>query len=281
MKYVITENRLHNLVDKFFIKRYGGLLRKEVNDENYTYFYDLENGKPFEMNMGGTLWVGDYTLYRQIRSILGFNNSEEVDEFFKNYFKDRYDVDVKRVASEGGYHREGDDLDYADPWMDEFDEQSIIAEEKKDDILKLPYDVFDNDWDALQEFLRRRGNPQYTLKGNVDLSQRKDIDTLGNLIEVYGDLNLRYSSIESLGDLTKVGRTLNITGTPIKSLDNLSYVGFTLAAGKSLLKSLGALNYVGDDLYLKNTPFSRMANYDAKDKIRKKIVVLGTIFLGT
>lgn len=281
MKYIITENRLHNLVDKFFIKRYGGLLRKEVNDENYTYFYDLENGKPFEMNMGGTLWVGDYTLYRQIRSVLGFNNSEEVDEFFKNYFNDRYDVDIKRVASEGGYHREGDDLDYADPWMDEFNEESIIAEEKKDGILKLPYDVFDNDWDALQEFLRRRGNPQYALKGDVDLSERKDIVTLGNLIEVYGDLNLRFSSIESLGDLTKVGRTLNITGTPIKSLDNVSYVGFTMAAGKSLLKSLGALKYVGDDLYLKNTPFSRMANYDAKDKIRKKIIVLGTIFLGT
>lgn len=279
MKYIITENRLYNLVDKFFIKRYGGLLRKEVNNEDYTYFYDLENGKPFEMNMGGTLWVGDYILYKQIRSILGFDTSKEVDEFFKNYFNDRYDVDVKRVASEGGYHRDGDDLDDADPWMDEFNEESIVTEEKKDGIMKLSYDVFDNDWDSLQTFLERRGNPPYTLKGDVDLSERKDIKTLGSLIEIYGDLNLRFTSIESLGDLTKVGKNLNLTGTPIKSLDNLSYVGLNLVAGKSQLRYLGNLSYVGDDLYLKNTPFSRISNYDAKDKIRKKIVVLGTIFL--
>lgn len=159
----------------------------------------------------------------------------------------------------------------------------IITEQQlekvKGSILKLRYDVFDNDWDALQEFLRRRGNPPYNLKGDVDLSERKDIETLGSLVEIYGDLNLRFSSIESLGNLTKVGKNLNITGTPIKSLDNLSWVGLNLVAGKSQLRYLGNLSYVGDDLYLKNTPFSRISNYDAKDKIRKKIIVIGTIFL--
>jgi hypothetical protein len=186
---------------------------------------------------------------------------------------------VRTEVRPAGYDRVGDDLDDADPWLDEFNNESIVTEEKKDGIMKLSYDVFDNDWDSLQTFLERRDNPPYTLKGDVDLSERKDIKTLGSLIEIYGDLNLRFTSIESLGDLTKVGKNLNLTSTPIKTLDNLSYVGLSLVAGKSQLRYLGNLSYVGDDLYLKNTPFSRMSNYDAKDKIRKKIVVLGTIFL--
>lgn len=159
----------------------------------------------------------------------------------------------------------------------------IITEEQlekvKNNVLELPYQAFDNDWDALQEFLIRRGHPLYKLKGDVDLSERKDIETIGSLVEIHGDLNLRFSSIESLGNLTKVGKNLNITGTPIKSLDNLSWVGLSLVAGKSQLRFLGNLSYVGDDLYLKKTPFSRMSDYDAKDKIRKKIFVMGTIFL--
>lgn len=277
MKYIITENRLHNLVDKFFIKRYGGLLRKEVTDDDYTYFYDLENGRPFEMNSGGTLWVGDYILYKQIRSILGFN-SKEVDEFLKNYFNERYDVDVKMVASEGGYDRVGDDLDDADPWLDEFNNESIVTEEKKDGIMKLSYDIFGEDWDSLQAFINKRGNPPYTLKGDVNLFS-KNIKTLGSVVEIYGTLNLKSSSIQSLGDLTKVGGWVNLTKTPITSLDNLSYVGGDLVAGQSKLKHLGALSYVGRDLYLKNTPFSRTANYDAKDKIRKRIFVKDTIYL--
>ena len=201
MKYIITENRIHNLVDKFFIKRYGGLLRKEVNDEDYTYFYDLENDKPFEMNMGGTLWVGDYILYKQIRSVFGFSK-KEVDEFFKNYFNDRYDVNVKMVASEGGYNRGGDDLDDADPWLDEFNNESIVTEEKKDGIMKLSYDVFDNDWDSLQTFLKRRGNPPYILIGTVNLAERRDVETLGSVVEIWGNLITTDSSLRSLGNLT-------------------------------------------------------------------------------
>lgn len=280
MKYIITENRIHNLVDKFFIKRYGGLLRKEVTDDDYTYFYDLENGKPFEMNSGGTLWVNDYILYKQIRSVFGFN-TKEVDEFFKNYFNDRYDVNVKRVASEGGYDRGGDDLDDADPWLDEFNNESIVTEEKKDGIMKLSYDVFDNDWDSLQTFLKRRGNPPYILIGTVNLAERRDVETLGSVVEIWGNLRTTNSSLRSLGNLTKVSGSVSLFKSPVQSIGNLEYVGGGggLNLGGTNIKSLGNLKFVADDLYLKMTPFSRMSNINTKKDITNKVLVGGTIFL--
>ena len=62
------------------------------------------------------------------------------------------------------------------------------------EILKIPFAVFDNDWDDLQLFLKHRGNPPY---------------------EITDDLNLSFSKIESLGNLTSVGGYLDLTDTPL------------------------------------------------------------------
>ena len=71
-------------------------------------------------------------------------------------------------------------------------------------LLKIPYSVF-NDWDELQQFLDRRGNPMYEIVGDVNLSRRKDIFDLGNLVRVGGYLYLFNSSIKSIGNLEYVG----------------------------------------------------------------------------
>ena len=97
-----------------------------------------------------------------------------------------------------------------------------------DTIIKIPYTVFNNDWDLLQQFLERKGNPRYELTGDVNLYQRKDIFNLGNLVRVYGDLRLFGSSIQSLGNLEYVGGYLDLEGTPIQSLGNLEHVGGTI-----------------------------------------------------
>ena len=117
MKIIINESSLHRLVDKIFIKRYDGILRKEKDNEDYIRFYDIDGGKPFDLNQGGTLWVNDYIFLQKLRIIFGLETDKEITELLKNYFEDRYDVNVKYVASEGGYHRDGDDLE-DDPWMD-------------------------------------------------------------------------------------------------------------------------------------------------------------------
>ena len=156
----------------------------------------------------------------------------------------------------------------------------IITEDQldriKDEILTIPYSAFNNNWDVLQKFLNKRGNPPYILRGDVDLSERKDIVSLGSLVEVKGSLDLSFSQIESLGNLTSVDGYFDLRFTPIKSLGNLTSVegslflirtpiedlGNLTSVGRlnltdTSIESLGKLTYVGGDLLLRNTPISK------------------------
>ena len=116
-------------------------------------------------------------------------------------------------------------------------------------LLKIPYKVF-NDWNLLQQFLDRRGNPRYELVGDVKLNFRSDIINLGNLVRVDGDLDLIGSQIESLGNLEYVSGNLNLHHSSIQSLGNLEYVGGALNIFDTTIKSLGNLQYVGDTIVL-------------------------------
>jgi hypothetical protein len=92
------------------------------------------------------------------------------------------------------------------------------------EILKIPFAAFGNDWDVLQRFLERRGNPPYEIMDDLDLEYSK-IESLGNLTSVGGYLNLRFSEIKSLGNLTSVGGYLYLYGSKIEDLGKLKYVG--------------------------------------------------------
>jgi hypothetical protein len=121
MKYIISESRFNDVLDKLFIDRYESLLIKKDRPDGYVVFWDgrpqPEKGIPFELNAGGNLWVNDYTFFKKIRNLFGLTTME-TNGLFKNYFEDRYGVEVKMVSSEGGYHLPDDDPDYADPWLD-------------------------------------------------------------------------------------------------------------------------------------------------------------------
>lgn len=121
---LLTEDsKLNSVLDKLFIDRYGSLLVKDERDE-YVIFWDgrtfSEKGIPFELNSAGTLWVNDYSFLKKVKNLFGLKPME-ANELFKNYFEDRYGVEVKRISSEGGYNLPGDDLDYGDPWLDNED----------------------------------------------------------------------------------------------------------------------------------------------------------------
>ena len=136
----------------------------------------------------------------------------------------------------------------------------IITEQQlekiKENVLKIPFDALDNDWDLLQKFLSRKGNPPYIIIGDLNLYDRQDIKSLGSLIEVRGDLDLRFSSIESLGNLTSVGGYLSLRETPIKDLGNLTSVETSLdLIGTSISKKyteeqIRDMVEVGGDVYL-------------------------------
>ena len=114
-------------------------------------------------------------------------------------------------------------------------------------LLKIHYNVF-NDWNQLQQFLKRKGNPRYELVGDVKLRYQNDIFDLGNLVRVDGDLYLNYTPIESLGNLVRVEGNLIVHETSIQSLGSLEYVGAYLDLSYTSIQSLGNLKYVGDGI---------------------------------
>jgi hypothetical protein len=128
--------------------------------------------------------------------------------------------------------------------------------EEQQQVLHIPsLRVFDNDWNQLQKFLKSKGNPPYSIGGNLYLED---------------------SSIEFLGNLESVGGDLYLYNTPIKSLGNLQSVGDDLDLQGTSIKSLGNLISVGGDLDLQGTPLSKMYT---KEQIRQMVNVGGKIFM--
>ncbi len=96
--------------------------------------------------------------------------------------------------------------------------------EEEQEVLYIPdIDLFGN-WETLQQYLKRKGNPLYSIGGDLDLYGTQ-IESLGNLTSVGGSLDLMETPIESLGNLTSVGGSLDLMETPIESLGNLTSVG--------------------------------------------------------
>jgi hypothetical protein len=134
--------------------------------------------------------------------------------------------------------------------------------EEKQKVLHIPdIRIFGNDWDNLQRFLESKGNPPYSLGGNLDLVGLK---------------------VESLGNLVSVEHDLYAYDTPLKSLDNLTSVGGLMDISNTQIESLGNLSFVGGSLVLKGTPlFPKDASPRSKqrmeDMIRRKVYVQGNI----
>jgi len=152
----------------------------------------------------------------------------------------------------------------------------LIEAEEEQKVLHIPsLKFFNDDWFLLQEFLESKGNPPYSIGGDLDL-RKTPIESLGNLTSVGGNLNLRYSPIESLENLTSVGGDLDLYETPIKSLGNLQSIGGFLDLQGTYIESLGNLQSVGGDLYLYETPISEKYS---EEEIRQMVNVDEIIYL--
>jgi len=148
--------------------------------------------------------------------------------------------------------------------------------EEQQQVLQIPsLKFFNKDWDLLQKFLKRKGNPPYSIGGDLFLGGTP-IESLGNLISVGGYLDLHKTPIKSLGNLTSVGGYLNLAGSQIESLGNLTSVGGDLDLRETQIESLGNLQSVGGDLDLVETPLSKMYT---KEQIREMVNVGGNIYI--
>jgi hypothetical protein len=111
----------------------------------------------------------------------------------------------------------------------------IVEEEQK--VLRIPdFRIFGNDWDVLQRFLKSKGNPLYSLGGNLNLVGL-NVESLGNLVSVQHDLYAYDTPLKSLGKLTSVGGLMDLSNTPIESLGNLSFVGGSLVLSGTALRN--------------------------------------------
>ena len=151
----------------------------------------------------------------------------------------------------------------------------ILREEEEQEVLHIPsFKFFNDDWDLLQKFLEQRGNPPYSIGGNLDL-YKTPIKSLGNLQSVEGNLDLYKTPIKSLGNLQSVGGSLYLKNNPIESLGNLTSVGGYLDLRYTPIESLGNLTSVEGYLNLISTPLSK--KYTEKH-IRQMVDVGGEIY---
>ena len=138
--------------------------------------------------------------------------------------------------------------------ISESQHRRLFEEEQK--VLHIPdFKIFGNDWDVLQRFLESKGNPPYSIGGNLDL-RYSSIESLGNLISVGGNLYLAYTPIKSLRNLTSVDGNLDLSHSSIESLGNLTSVGGNLNLLYTEIESFENLISVGRTLYIIKTPLA-------------------------
>ena len=157
--------------------------------------------------------------------------------------------------------------------ISEAQHKRLFEEEQK--VLHLPSAKVFGGWDELQRYLELKGNPLYSLGGDLDLQLTTSVKSLGNLVSVDGDLVLDGSEIESLGNLTHVGGTFTMINTPIKTLGNLTSVGRSLFMNGSEIESFGNLTSVGSNLFMRETPVDEKYS---EEQIRQMIYVGNTIY---
>lgn len=119
--------------------------------------------------------------------------------------------------------------------ISEYQNRRLFEEEQK--VLHIPdLKIFGNDWDVLQRFLESKGNPLYSLGGNLNLVGL-NVESLGNLVSVQHDLYAYDTPLKSLGKLTSVGGLMDLSNTPIESLGYLSFVGGSLVLSGTPLRN--------------------------------------------
>jgi len=128
------------------------------------------------------------------------------------------------------------------------------------ELLGIQFNAFNNKWFLLQNFLKKIGNPNYTIIDGLSLYGNKDIRNFDTLIKVFSNLILDCTAIDSLGTIEYVGGFLSLNSSNISSFGNLKYVGGYLSLNKTSIKSLENIEYIGGNLYLEESKLSSVGN---------------------
>jgi hypothetical protein len=234
-----------------YIKFLKSLEKNEKFNNEFLKFVE-ESQKDGRLD-GSPFWIENVTnLPSFIELFDEFTEKENIGEFEKNQL-----LILIRKSMIKSYARNGRKIVEAlKKKMSDNQEKGLNESEQEQKVLHIPsLKVFGGNWDELQKFLKLKGNPPYSIGGNLYLED-SSIEFLGNLISVEGDLYLYNTPIKSLGNLQSVGDDLDLQGTSIKSLGNLISVGGDLDLHGTPLsmmytkEQIGQMVYVGGNIYM-------------------------------
>jgi hypothetical protein len=144
-----------------------------------------------------------------------------------------------------------------------------VAFEGKENIL-VPRDQIDNRDEKYKQKIYKLLQ-QKVYDGDLDLSNLPfELESLGKLEEVNGNLYLENTSIKSLDNLEKANRGLWLSNSSITDLGNLEHVRGSLDLVNTPITDLGNLKFVGGYLWLRNTPIKSLGNLE---KVGGKIYI--------
>lgn len=154
--------------------------------------------------------------------------------------------------------------------------QYKLITEKEKDVLYIPsVDAVGGPMNLLK-FLERRGYPDYSLGGFLNLTEKK-VESIGNCISIEESLYLMQSKpIKTLGKLKYVGIVCDLFESSVESLGDLEYVGSFLDIRHTKIESIGNLTYIGTDFYVAGTP---LAKKYTKEEIRDRIKIKGELVM--
>ena len=129
----------------------------------------------------------------------------------------------------------------------------LLTEDEEQKVWDIPNVEIFGGWEGLQVVLRAKNNPFFRIKNDLELNEL-NIESLGKLVSVDGELHIKNSSISDFGELRNVGKHLRLYAVEnLTSLGKLKKVG-----GKVIIRSnvpdlvdLGDLEEVGDDFAMR------------------------------
>lgn len=140
------------------------------------------------------------------------------------------------------------DIDYEYETLDSFDSLKFIGGN-----LKLGF----RDYDKAKSQIRNLGGVEFI---GGDLSGSTNLESIGNLKHVGGNMNIANSYVRTLGDLEYVGGKLSV-GKNLKDFGKIERVG-ALFVKEGNYKSLGNIKYIDGDAEFKFSSIDTLGNVE-------------------
>ena len=92
MKYIITENRLNNIIFKYLDVKYGALEQKKGEYSDIVFYFPGEEYGKLGWEKSGDLYIS-YKLFNEISNFFGLENDDSRKVIGK-WVEDRYNLKV-------------------------------------------------------------------------------------------------------------------------------------------------------------------------------------------